>query len=64
MSFNSKVMCTRLFGIRHLEIRMSLDMSRDQFYALVGLFYSSIVWPTVLSKDNVFETSFSDFMAE
>ena len=28
----------RLFGIRHLEIRMSLDMSRDQFYTLVGLF--------------------------
>ncbi len=38
MSFNSKVMCTRLFGIRHLEIRMPFDMSRDQFYAPVGLF--------------------------
>ncbi len=34
MSFNSKVMCTRLFGIRHLEIRMS----REQFYALMDLF--------------------------
>ncbi len=29
---------TRLFSIRLLEIRMSLDISRDQFYAFVGLF--------------------------
>jgi len=28
----------RLFGIRYLEIRMSLDMKRYQFYARVGLF--------------------------
>ncbi len=32
ISSRSKVMLTRLFGIRHLEIRTSLDMSRDQFY--------------------------------
>ena len=31
-------MCTRLSGIRHLEIRMPLDMTRDQCYAPVGLF--------------------------
>ncbi len=50
--FQFKIMYTRLFDIRHLEIRMPLDMSRDQFYAPVGLFYSSIVWTTVLSKSN------------
>ena len=35
-------MSTRLFGIRHLEIRMSLDMSRDQGFALVGLLCRSL----------------------
>ena len=34
MSFHSTIMPTRLFGIRHLGIRMSLGMSRDQFSAL------------------------------
>ena len=41
MSFHSKVMAIRLLDIRHLEIRMSLDMSRDQFYAhefITGIF--------------------------
>ena len=33
---------TRLFGIRHLGIRMSLDMSRDQGFALVGLLCRSV----------------------
>ncbi len=36
--FKFKSYAYTLFGIRHLEIRMSLDMSRDQFYTLVGLF--------------------------
>ena len=42
MSFHSTIMPTRLFGIRHLEIRMSLGMSRDQFSAL-GFFSSAVL---------------------
>jgi hypothetical protein len=42
MSFHSTIMPTRLFGIRHLGIRMSLGMSRDQFSAL-GFFSSAVL---------------------
>ena len=37
ISSRLKFMLARLFGIRHLDIRMSHDMSRDQFYGFVGL---------------------------
>ena len=35
--FPFKSNASRLFDIRHLEIRTSPDMSRDQFYEFVGL---------------------------
>ncbi len=38
LSLSIQTLCLlRLFGIRQLEIRTSLDMSRDQFYWFVGL---------------------------
>ena len=53
-----------LFGIRHLEIRMSLDMSRDQCYSFVCLSQCNMVWATVLNKDNVFVMYQNDIVSE